>query len=144
MRNYTREGDTDSPSGKKRAEELRLKTLEANVLKIQAQTVKLERENSIAEGRMVARADVVADASLVAVALCQDLQRIPARVAARLVGLDAAEIKHELEVEIAGALDNFRLSGFVEAVEAAKKKSGARRGRTLVKDISGKSGDQKA
>lgn len=134
MRNYKREGDTDSPSGKKRAEELRLKTLEANVEKIQAQTQKLARENDIAEGRMIARSDVIADASLVAVALCQDLQRIPARVAARLVGMDAAEIKHELEIEIAGALDNFRLSGFVEA---AKKKTGAKGGRrSVVKNIS--------
>lgn len=138
MRNYKREGDMDSPNGKKRAEELRLKTLEANVAKIQAQTQKLERENDIAEGRMISRADVIADASLVAVALCQDLQRIPARVAARLVGLDAAEIKHELEVEIAGALDNFRLSGFEEVAKAAKKKAGAKRGRrAVVKNISG-------
>lgn len=100
--------------------ELRYLALAASVAKTEAQTAKLTRENEIAAGRMIARSDVIEDASSVAIALCQDLQRIPARMAARLVGLEAAEIKHELEVEIAAALDNFRVSAYGEINDAVK------------------------
>ena len=100
--------------------ELRYLALAASVAKTEAQTAKLTRENEIAAGRMIARSEVIDDAATVAVALCQDLQRIPARLAARLVGLDAAEIKHELEIEIAAALDNFRVSAYSEINEAVK------------------------
>lgn len=105
----------------KTEEELRYLALAASVAKTEAQTEKLTRENEIAAGRTIERAAVVEDAALVAVSLCQDLQRIPARLAARLVGLDAAEIKHELEVEIAAALENFRLSAYEEIGDAVRK-----------------------
>ena len=108
----------------KTEDELRYLALAAQVAKTEAQTEKLTRENEIAAGRMISRADVIDDAAMVAVALCQDLQRIPARMASRLVGLDAAEIKHELEVEIATVLDDFRVTAYGEVYEAVQKEVG--------------------